>query len=131
MVQLNILSGAKAGGSQAVRRFPFHVGRAADNDLCLDAAGVWDHHFVLNLRRKEGVVLETVDQAFAAVNDQSQTSIRLRNGDFISFGSVKVRFWLAAPRQRGLLLREWSAWLILILVTLGQVALIAWLLGLG
>jgi hypothetical protein len=131
MVQLNILSGPKAGGSQVVRRFPFHVGRAADNDLCLDAPGIWDHHFVLNLRRKEGIVLETVDQAFAAVNDETQTSVRLRNGDFISFGSIKVRFWLAAPRQRGLLLRESSAWAILILITIGQGALIAWLLSLG
>lgn len=131
MVQLRILSGAKAGGFQAVRRFPFHVGRAADNDLCLDATGVWDHHFVLDLRRNEGFTLQTSDQAFTAINDQPQASARLRNGDIISFGSAKVQFWLAGPAQRGLRIRELFVWALLILVTLGQFTLLYFLLGLG
>src|ERR1700722_3776489 len=97
MVQLRILSGPKAGGLQAVRRFPFHVGRAADNDLCLDAAGIWDYHFMLDLQPGEGFTLKTFDEAFATVNDQPRTSAHLRNGDVISFGSAKIQFWLAAP----------------------------------
>jgi len=129
MVQLRILSGPKAGGFQAVRRFPFHVGRAADNDLCLDAAGIWDYHFVLDLRQNEGFTLQTFDQAFATVNDQTQTSTPLRNGDVISFGAAKIQFWLAAPGQRGLRFREWFVWMLLLLVTLGQFALIYCLLG--
>jgi hypothetical protein len=129
MVQLRILSGPKAGGLQAVRRFPFHVGRAADNDLCLDAAGIWDYHFMLDLRKGEGFTLQTFDAAFAAVNDQPQTSARLRNGDIISFGSAKVQFWLSAPRQQGLRLREWFVWTLLLVVTLGQVALLYYLLA--
>jgi hypothetical protein len=128
MVQLRVLSGPKAGGLQAVRRFPFHVGRAADNDLCLDAAGIWDYHFMLDVRPSEGFRLQTFDQAFAAVNDQPQTSALLRNGDVISFGSAKVQFWLAAPVQRGLRSRELSVWALLVLVTLGQFALIYLLL---
>jgi hypothetical protein len=124
------LSGPKAGGLQAVRRFPFHVGRAADNDLCLEAAGIWDYHFVLDVRKKEGFTLQTFDEAFAAVNDQSRTSASLRNGDIISFGSVKLQFWLAAPDQRGLRLRELLVWALLASVTLGQVALVYWLVGL-
>ncbi|MGA2245521.1 MAG: FHA domain-containing protein [Verrucomicrobiota bacterium] len=131
MVQLRFLSGPKAGGSQAVRRFPFHVGRAPDNDLCVDAAGIWDYHFMLNLRRNEGFMLQTFDQALAAVNDEPQVSARLRNGDVISFGSAKIQFWLSAPVQRSLRSREWFVWLLLLLITLGQIALIAWLLGLG
>jgi Inner membrane component of T3SS, cytoplasmic domain len=129
MVQLRILSGPMAGGLRVVRRFPFHVGRAADNELSLDAAGIWDYHFVLDLRRDEGFTLRTLDEAFAAVNDQPQTSARLRNGDIISFGSAKIQFWLAPTRQRGLRLRELFVWTLLALVTLGQCALIGWLLG--
>jgi hypothetical protein len=131
MVQLHILSGPKAGGFQAVRRFPFHVGRAADNDLSVDAAGVWDYHLVLDLQKHEGFTLQTIEQAFATVNDQPQTSVLLRNGDIISFGSSKIQFWLAAPGQRGLRPRELFVWSLIILVTLGQLALIYWLLGLG
>jgi hypothetical protein len=129
MVQLRILSGPKAGGLQAVRRFPFHVGRATDNDLCLDAGGIWDYHFMLDLRQGEGFTLQTFDQAFATVNDQPQTSAHLRNGDVISFGSAKIQFWLAAPSQRGLRLRELFIWVLLIVVTLSQFALIYFLLG--
>jgi hypothetical protein len=130
MVQLRILSGPKAGGLQAVRRFPFHVGRAPDNDLCLEGAGIWDYHFKLDLRPEEGFSFETFDQALAAVNDAPQSAARLRNGDVISFGAAKIQFWLSAPAQRGLRLREMAVWLLLILVTLAQLALIRFLLAL-
>jgi len=130
MVLLHILSGPKADGLQAVRRFPFHVGRAPDNDLCLEAAGVWEHHFRLELQPKEGFTFQTCDEALAAVNDQSKTTARLRNGDVISFGAAKIQFWLSAPVQRGLRFREHQVWALLILITLGQVAIIYYLLGL-
>lgn len=128
MVELRILSGSKAGSFQAVRRFPFHVGRAGDNDFCFETAGIWDYHFILDLKKGDGFTLQAIDGAFLAVNDQSQASARLRNGDVISFGSEKIQFWISAPVQRGLRLRELSVWLLLILVTLGQLALIYYLL---
>jgi hypothetical protein len=128
MVQLRILSGPKAGGLEAVRRFPFHIGRAADNDLCLDASGIWDYHFMLDFKPNEGITMQTFDEAFAAVNDQPQNAAHLRNGDIISFGSAKIQFWLAGPNQRGLRLRELFIWGLLTLVTAGQLALLFWLL---
>ena len=129
MVQLRILSSPVAGEPQVVRRFPFHIGRAPDNDLSLDAAGIWNYHFKLDFKPDEGFTLQTFDEAFATVNDQPQTAARLRNGDIISFGSAKIQFWLAAPRQRSLRLRELFVWMLVALVTLGQVALIYFLLG--
>jgi len=131
MVLLRILSDPQADALQAIRRFPFHVGRAPDNDLCLDVAGIWDYHFMLDLRPREGFTLQAFDQAFTAVNDQPITSARLRNGDVISFGSAKIQFWLSAPAQRGLRLRELLIWTLLLLVTFGQLAIIWYLLGLG
>jgi hypothetical protein len=129
MVQLRILSGSKAGGFKAVRHFPFHVGRAADNDFCLELPGVWDYHLMLDLRPKEGFVVQTFDQALAAINEQPQTSARLRNGDIISFGSAKLQFWLASPEQRSLRLREMVVWALWLFLILGQCALIYFLLG--
>lgn len=131
MVQLRILSGAKAGGFQAVRHFPFNVGRATDNDLCFDAAGVWDHHFILNLQKKEGFTLQVCEQTFVAINDHPQSTARLRNGDVISFGSAKVQFWLSDPKQRGLWAREMFVWVLIACVTIAQIALIYFLLGLN
>jgi pSer/pThr/pTyr-binding forkhead associated (FHA) protein len=131
MVQLSILSGPTADGVQAVRRFPFRIGRASGNDLSLNAAGVWDHHLVLNLERGEGFTLQTVEPAFMAVNDQRQSSARLHNGDIISFGSAKLQFWLADPVQHGLRAHEILFWTLLVALTLGQLGLIYLLFGLG
>jgi hypothetical protein len=75
--------------------------------------------------------MQTFDEAFAAVNDQQQSSARLRHGDIISFGSAKVQFWLASPGQRGLRCRELTVWAIILAVTLGQLTLLGFLLGLG
>jgi pSer/pThr/pTyr-binding forkhead associated (FHA) protein len=124
MIQLRILSGQTAGDTQVVRRFPFRIGRAPENDLRLEAAGVWDQHLTLKFEKSEGFVLNTAPDAFAAVNEQPLTSARLRNGDIISFGSAKIQFWLAAPRQRGLHVRELSVWALLVAVTAFQFILI-------
>jgi hypothetical protein len=86
---------------------------------------------MLELQRGEGFTLKTFDEAFATVNDQPQTTTHLRNGDVISFGSVKIQFWLAASGQRSLHLRELFVWMLLIFVTLGQFGLIYWLLQLN
>jgi hypothetical protein len=101
MIQLCILSGRMAGDTPVVRHFPFRIGRAPGNDLCLDEAGF----------------LHTAPDAFVAINEQPQTSARLRNGDILSFGSAKIQFWLAAPRQRGLHWSEVFFWTLLAAVT--------------
>lgn len=124
MIQLRILSGKMAGDLQVVRRFPFRIGRSADNDLVMDEQGVWERHLVVGFNKDEGFTLMTDDNAFAAINEEQQTAARLRNGDVISFGSAKIQFWLAPPQQRGLGLRELAVWLLLALITAFQIALI-------
>lgn len=124
MIQLHILSGQPAGDTQVVRRFPFRIGRAPENDLCLEAPGVWDRHLTLEFKKSEGFLLHTAPDAFAAINEQPLASARLRNGDIISFGSAKIQFWLAAPRQRRLVFREASVWALLAAVTAFQFFLI-------
>jgi len=124
MIQLRILSGQTAGETQIVRRFPFRIGRAVENDLRLEAAGVWDNHLTLEFQKSEGFILRTAPEAFVAINEEQKQSARLRNGDIISFGSAKIQFWLAAPRQRGLRLRELSVWLLIAAVTAVQLVLI-------
>lgn len=124
MIQLRILSGRMAGDTQVVRHFPFRIGRAAENDLVLDDAGVWDNHLTVAFQKREGFTLQTADGAFAAINEEPQNSARLRNGDVISFGSAKIQFWLAPPRQRALRLRELYVWGLLAAVTAFQFFLI-------
>ena len=124
MIQLRILSGKMAGDIQVVRRFPFHIGRAAGNDLCLDDAGVWDRHLTLDFQKNSGINFHAIGDAFVAVNEQPQTTAWLHNGDILSFGSAKIQFWLAVACQRSLRLREFFVWLLLIAVTAFQFFLI-------
>ena len=128
MIQLDVLSGKRAGSRMVVRYFPFHVGRAAGNDLQLDDDGVWDKHLTLGCRN-EGFGLVAASDSLVAVNGEPVQNKILRNGDTITVGSAKLQFWLAAARQRGLRFRELFVWALLVLVTLGQFALVYWLLG--
>jgi|SRR5882672_4822698 len=129
MVQIKFLSGKKAGTSWVARRFPVRIGRSPQCDLRVEDAGVWDQHLKLDLRRGEGFVLSTQGDALAAVNAQRVEQTVLRNGDTIEIGAVKLQFWLAETRQRGLRLREWLTWIALGLICLSQIALIYFVLN--
>jgi pSer/pThr/pTyr-binding forkhead associated (FHA) protein len=124
MIELHILAGKKAGSQSVVRRFPFRVGRDSENDLQLNDDGTWGRHLTLEFQRREGFKLAAAPDALVMVNHQPVQNALLRNGDVITLGSVKLRFWLAAARQRGLRLREWSVWVLLIAVVLCQFLLI-------
>ena len=127
MVQLGILTGKQAGNQSIVRRFPFSVGRASGNHLQLDEAGVWEKHLVLEWVGAVQIMVRAEPGALLSVNQQPVTEVALRNGDILSFGLVKLQFWLAPTRQRGLKLREAMVWGLLVAVTIGQLALVYWL----
>jgi pSer/pThr/pTyr-binding forkhead associated (FHA) protein len=128
MIQLSILSGSKAGTQTVARRFPFRIGRTAENELQLEDDGVWDRHLTLEFQPQSGFNLTTVGNALATVNGESVQNQLLRNGDTITAGSVKIQFWLAAARQGSLATRESFVWALMAGVTAGQMALIYWLL---
>ncbi|MEJ0091119.1 MAG: FHA domain-containing protein [Limisphaerales bacterium] len=128
MIQLGIISGKKAGTLTGVRHFPFHVGRASDNELQLEDEGVWDRHFAIEFDPHSGLNLAAAPQAITTVNGEQVQNVILRNGDVITAGSVKIQFWLAAARQGSLRLRENFFWALLALVTLGQFILLYWLI---
>ena len=128
MIQFSVLSGKMAGTQTVARRFPFHIGREADANLRLEDAGVWDRHARLDFKAAEGFRLSALGDALVTVNGQSVRETLLRNGDRLGIGLVQLRFWLAETRQRGLRLREGLVWSCVLLVTLGQLALLYWLL---
>jgi pSer/pThr/pTyr-binding forkhead associated (FHA) protein len=128
MIQLNILSGKKADSQPVARRFPFRIGRTAENELQLEDDGVWDQHLTLEFQPQSGFNLITAPNALATVNGEAVQNKILRNGDTITVGSVKIQFWLAAARQSSLLVRESFVWALLVFVTLGQFALLYWLI---
>jgi pSer/pThr/pTyr-binding forkhead associated (FHA) protein len=128
MIQLKILTGKMAGTTWVARHFPVRIGRAASSDLQLEEQGVWDEHFQIALDGRRGFIVETQPSALATVNGQPTQQSVLRNGDLIEIGSLKIQFWLGEATQRGLTIRESLVWSIVAAVTLGQIALVYWLI---
>jgi pSer/pThr/pTyr-binding forkhead associated (FHA) protein len=128
MVQLKILSGKKAGSLYEARRFPVRIGRAANANLQIEEAGVWDDHLRVGVD-SEGFVLETQESAIASINGQPVKHAALRNGDVIEMGSVKLQFWLSEARQRGQGFREAFVWSLVVLICFAQIGLVYWLLS--
>ncbi len=128
MFQLNVLTGGKAGAVCVARHFPFRIGRVPSMDLCLEDEGVWDRHLVLDLTPENQVLLTVPSEATATVNSEPFRQSRLRNGDVLAIGSVKLQFWLSETRPISLRHREWLTWAALAALSLGQVALVYWLL---
>ena len=128
IVQLKILSGKKAGLVWSARRFPVRIGRGAGTDLRLEEEGVWDQHLRLDFRPADGFFLDVQPDALARLNGEPVQHAHLRNGDEIALGSLKLQFWLGETRQAGLRLREGLTWAGIAAVSLGQIALIYWLL---
>jgi len=127
VVQLCVLSGKRAGTSWVARRFPIRIGRASTSELKLEEDGIWDEHLLLELDRK-GFCLKVQPNALARVNGQPTSETYLRNGDIIDLGVVSVRFWLSGVNQNRLHFREALSWAAIVLVVLGQIALLYWLL---
>jgi hypothetical protein len=128
MVQLKVLSGKKAGTVWVARHFPVRIGRATNSDLQLEEDGVWDQHLQLDFRPAEGIVLNAQPNALLSVNGEPTNQAVLRNGDAIDIGSTRMQFWLSETRQVSLRFREGLTWAGIAGISLGQVALIYWLL---
>lgn len=108
-------------------QFPYSIGRGASDGLRLEDAGVWDRHLNLTLEPADGFLLHLHPHALGTVNGQPFQTTRLRSGDLIEIGGVKLQFWLSETQQAGLRWRETLTWVGLGVVTLGQLGLI-WLL---
>lgn len=128
MIQLDLLSGSKAGHRTVVRQFPFRVGRSPHNQLRIEDAGVWEDHLEFSVRPEEGFVLTVSPETATLLNGERVQTVVLRNGDIIDAGSVKIRFGLSTNRQTALKLRETITWIALAALCFAQVALIYWLI---
>lgn len=127
MFQLQILSGQAAGRVQPARRLPFHVGRQAGADLRSEEPGVWEHHLQFDLDAAEGIRVVTQPEAPLLINGRPVRQARLRNGDVLELGGLKLRFWLAPAALRSLSLREGATWGLLVVLAALQGVLLLWL----
>ena len=129
LAQLTILSGNGKRHNLEANHFPVLIGRGEKCGVQLKAKGVWKRHVMLDLGNEGGFVLRPEKDASTLINNESLKSARrLRNGDIITVGSVKLQFWLGRPRQRSMEGRELVFWLMLYVILVAQAWLI-WRLG--
>jgi pSer/pThr/pTyr-binding forkhead associated (FHA) protein len=128
VIQLQVLSGKEAGANIHVRHFPFVIGRATDANARFSDPGVWDRHCEIDFYREEGFQYRAQPDATVLVNGERMESGILRNGDLLELGSVRLRFWLARSRQKGLRFREGLTWAALATLFVVQGTIIWWLL---
>jgi predicted component of type VI protein secretion system len=123
MVQLQILSGRRAGAKFDGSSLPITIGRSKQSNVSLEEPGVWPSHCKIHWR-EEGLFLEVEPGALASVNGVPAPAAPLRNGDTITLGGVTLRFGLSPIQQSSAALREWLTWLALGALCLCQVAII-------
>ena len=123
MVQLQILSGKKAGAQFTASRLPLQIGRAAGADLLLEEPGVWPRHLQIS-RQGRDLVCQAEADALLSINGVQVDHAVLRSGDVISIGALKIQFALSPVRQSSLRWRESLTWAALALLCLGQIVLI-------
>jgi hypothetical protein len=130
MIQLTVLSGASAGKTVALKKFPVTVGRGAANSVQLSDTGVFEKHFEIRFS-DAGFTMVTAPDAVVTLNNEALAERPLRNGDVIGAGLAKIQFSLAALPQRGLKVREIASWLLILAVAVAQIYCVVRLLAMA
>ena len=120
MLRLRIIS--PPGGEHVVPRLPCVVGRAAPADVRIERPGIWNEHFRIDQDETASFTLAAVPPAALSLNGRSHQTGKLRNGDMIGAGGVEIEFGFTHPQPKNLTLRESLVWLLLIAITLGEMA---------
>jgi len=129
VIQIEILTGTRAGTRCEARRLPFRIGREKTAALSLADDGIWESHLELSHRPGDGYYLTARPDSLSLVNgDPVKKAVRLANGDLLEAGSVQLRFGLAATRRTAMVWREVLVWTGVALLCLGQIALIYFVL---
>ena len=93
----------------------------------LEDDGVWERHASIALTASGFFNLIARPEAMVCVDGVRVTEARIKEGDVIDLGAVKMVFHLSPAHQRGLALREWILWTVLFALLLGELLLMFWL----
>jgi pSer/pThr/pTyr-binding forkhead associated (FHA) protein len=122
MLQVTVLGQAQATVTQ-ISSYPFRIGRAPGDHLRIQAPGVWDNHITLEWRAAEGIHLVGSPESLTAVNGHLVKETRIRNGDLVQIGGVRLLLSVAPAAQRSFRPLEIVIWTALGAVGLAQLYL--------
>ncbi len=124
MFCLTVVEGVEKGRRFDIASFPFVIGKNANAELTLTDAGVWPDHIALELPEGKGPQVSRLGEGTLSLNSEPTESAPLRNGDLMSIGATLLRFGVAPPERKSLLVHNMASWIAVGLIVLLELALI-------
>ena len=118
MIELIELGDRSSGRRFQTDAAPVRLGRRSELEVPLSEPGVWDLHADIQLDPAGWFFIRSQGQALVTVNQQPITEQRLRNGDVLGIGSLKLQFTLRSAPQKALRSREMGVWVLILAVVL-------------
>lgn len=113
MIELIVLNDRTPGRRFHSDAAPVRLGRRGGLEVVLPDPGVWDNHAEILLGPDGWFLVRAIGQAHVSVNDRPVQEHRLRSGDVLGMGSVKLQFALQSSPQRSLRAREFAVWVLI------------------
>ena len=73
------------------------LGRAEDNDVCVQSRGISRHHAVITATVQGFILRDLGSQNGTVVNGEKIAERTLADGDQVALGDARLRFTLASP----------------------------------
>lgn len=118
MIELIVINDRNPGRRFQSDAAPVRLGRRVDLEVSLPDPGVWDLHAEIGLNPEGWFCLRGLGQALVTVNQHTVQEHRLRSGDVLGIGSVKLQFTLRNSWQRSLKARELGVWMLILTVVI-------------
>ena len=113
---------------QEVNQLPYRIGRSTNCQLQLTEPAVWAEHLEIDLDDERRFILRRLSETTAMINGMPAKVVApLRNGDYVQFGTVTMRFSLGSVRQKNLSIGESITWTILAVIIITETILLLWL----
>lgn len=100
MDKLYFLTGPLQGATAELIGDEISVGRALDNDICIDDESLSGHHAVITRQNKECVLRDLQSAKGTTVRGNKIIMVTLEDSDRIAFGSVEAEFTTTEVKVR-------------------------------
>jgi len=124
MLELVVLSDPGKGRRFHSDAAPIRLGRRSDLEVSLCFPGVWDLHAEIQTDPAGWFVIRPLGQCLVTINQQPIQDHRLRSGDVLGIGAVKLQFSLRSSPQRPLSYWEIAVWSMIIGVMVTAIAVL-------
>jgi hypothetical protein len=122
MLLLRVIDSRGAVTQHFAERFPYRIGRSAQADLRIEAAGVWESHAAILPGENARFLIRSEGESLLLRNGEPVQTAQLASGDELSIGAARVIVSLAPARQKSLVASEAIVWAFILAVAAVEAA---------